>query len=178
MQSLYAALLYGSTPEYFPAPYRGSASGFAATLGRIAGIVAPLIAQTIFSAQSNSVLYLAGGVCLSFPSSSTQGSKGPDSSPRALSHLGCPDVDALRLDDPHRDSRQADLLKFQPPNTLPYQCRLLPICRLTYLSSSTFTLIFGPRPIRLAFYFLSRILSHVRSVCLSLPSFSLKRLSL
>lgn len=43
-----------------------------------------------------------------------------------------------------------------------------------FLSSSTFTLIFGPRPIRLAFYFLSRILSHVRSVCLSLPSFSLK----
>jgi nitrate/nitrite transporter NarK len=64
MQSAYAAILYASTPEYFPAPYRGSACGFAATLGRISGIVAPLIAQTIYSPTSYSVIYLAGGAAL------------------------------------------------------------------------------------------------------------------
>jgi hypothetical protein len=63
-QAAYAAILYASTPEFFPAPYRGSACGFAATLGRIAGIVAPLIAQTIYSPSSYSVIYLAGGVRL------------------------------------------------------------------------------------------------------------------
>ena len=40
-QSLYNALLYGFTPEAFPAPFRGSASGMLSTLGRIAGIVSP-----------------------------------------------------------------------------------------------------------------------------------------
>uniref|UniRef100_A0A494G9M1 Major facilitator superfamily (MFS) profile domain-containing protein n=1 Tax=Solanum lycopersicum TaxID=4081 RepID=A0A494G9M1_SOLLC len=36
---LYNALLYAFTPEIFPAPFRGSASGMLSTLGRIAGIV-------------------------------------------------------------------------------------------------------------------------------------------
>lgn len=39
MGSLYNALLYAFTPEIFPAPFRGSASGMLSTLGRIAGIV-------------------------------------------------------------------------------------------------------------------------------------------
>ena len=41
LTSLYAALLYAYTPEAFPAPIRGSASGMLSTLGRISGIVSP-----------------------------------------------------------------------------------------------------------------------------------------
>ncbi|GAA5890537.1 hypothetical protein JCM6882_002953 [Rhodosporidiobolus microsporus] len=63
-QSLYTALLYASTPEYFPAKIRGSGSGIASTLGRLAGTVAPIAAGTIFNPSSNGVLYLAGGAAL------------------------------------------------------------------------------------------------------------------
>ncbi|GAA5881567.1 hypothetical protein JCM3774_005351 [Rhodotorula dairenensis] len=60
-QSLYAALLYAFTPEIFPAPYRGSGSGIASTLGRLSGTVAPRAAGTFFNPRSNGVLYMAGG---------------------------------------------------------------------------------------------------------------------
>ncbi|BGP11891.1 hypothetical protein JCM10049v2_007811 [Rhodotorula toruloides] len=60
-QSLYAALLYAFTPEAFPAPFRGSGSGIASTLGRLSSTVAPIAAGTIFSPRSPSVLYLSGG---------------------------------------------------------------------------------------------------------------------
>ncbi|GAA5824280.1 hypothetical protein JCM3770_000921 [Rhodotorula araucariae] len=63
-QSLYAALLYAFTPEAFPAPYRGSGSGIASTLGRLASTVAPVAAGTIFNPRNNSVLYMAGGAAL------------------------------------------------------------------------------------------------------------------
>ncbi|GAA6019701.1 hypothetical protein JCM10207_009234 [Rhodosporidiobolus poonsookiae] len=63
-QSLYAALLYASTPEYFPAKIRGSGSGTASALGRVASTVAPIAAGTIFNPRSNGVLYLAGGAAL------------------------------------------------------------------------------------------------------------------
>ncbi|GAA5970235.1 hypothetical protein JCM11641_001630 [Rhodosporidiobolus odoratus] len=60
-QSLYAALLYGTTPEFFDSRVRGSGSGFASCLGRIAGTVAPIAAGTIFNPSNNGVLYMAGG---------------------------------------------------------------------------------------------------------------------
>ncbi|CED85516.1 mfs general substrate transporter [Phaffia rhodozyma] len=60
-QSLYCALLYAFTPEAFPAPYRGTASGIASTLGRLASTVAPFAAGSIFNPRSNGVLYMAGG---------------------------------------------------------------------------------------------------------------------
>ncbi|GAA5851805.1 hypothetical protein JCM8547_000060 [Rhodosporidiobolus lusitaniae] len=60
-QSLYAALLYGITPEYFDSRVRGSGSGMASTLGRLSSTVAPVAAGTIFNPRSNSVLYMAGG---------------------------------------------------------------------------------------------------------------------
>ncbi|TNY20181.1 major facilitator superfamily domain-containing protein [Rhodotorula diobovata] len=63
-QSLYAALLYAATPEYFPAPFRGSGSGIASTLGRLASTVAPIAAGTIFNPRNNGVLYMAGGAAL------------------------------------------------------------------------------------------------------------------
>lgn len=68
-QSMFNAVLYGWTPEAFPAPVRGTACGVASFWGRLFGIVSPLIAQHLYgqSAQQgsiNAVLYLAGGVTL------------------------------------------------------------------------------------------------------------------
>lgn len=75
-QSMFNAVLYGWTPEAFPAPVRGTACGIAGFWGRLFGIVSPLIAQHLFGQTGdqndgsngegniNSVLYLAGGVML------------------------------------------------------------------------------------------------------------------
>lgn len=71
-QSMFNSVLYGWTPEAFPAPIRGTASGVASFWGRLSGIVAPLIAQKLYAMNNgqdghgnvNSVLYLAGGVTL------------------------------------------------------------------------------------------------------------------
>ncbi|GAA6042997.1 hypothetical protein JCM8097_003878 [Rhodosporidiobolus ruineniae] len=60
-QSLYAGLLYGTTPEFFDSKVRGSGSGMASTLGRLASTVAPVAAGTIFNPRSNGVLFMAGG---------------------------------------------------------------------------------------------------------------------
>lgn len=59
-QSLYSAILYAYTPEAFPAPLRGSASGCLSTLGRIASILAPIAAGKVYTGgDSPGVLYLA-----------------------------------------------------------------------------------------------------------------------
>ncbi|KAG8406066.1 hypothetical protein J3458_021402 [Metarhizium acridum] len=71
-QSMFNAVLYGWTPEAFPAPVRGTACGVASFWGRLFGIVSPLIAQNLYGRTTgpkghgdiNSVLYLAGGVSL------------------------------------------------------------------------------------------------------------------
>jgi MFS family permease len=69
-QSMFNAVLYGWTPEAFPAPIRGTACGIASFWGRLFGIVSPLIAQKLYAGGEgggrdiNSVLYLAGGVSL------------------------------------------------------------------------------------------------------------------
>ncbi|KAF2202258.1 MFS general substrate transporter [Delitschia confertaspora ATCC 74209] len=67
-QSMFNAVLYGWTPEAFPAPIRGTACGVASFWGRLSGIVSPLIAQHLYASGEgkniNSVLYLAGGVTL------------------------------------------------------------------------------------------------------------------
>lgn len=71
-QSMFNAVLYGWTPEAFPAPVRGTACGVASFWGRLFGIVSPLIAQHLYgrteggggSGDINAVLYLAGGVTL------------------------------------------------------------------------------------------------------------------
>jgi len=68
-QSMFNAVLYGWTPEAFPAPIRGTACGIASFWGRLFGIVSPLIAQHLYAGGEggrnvNSVLYLAGGVSL------------------------------------------------------------------------------------------------------------------
>ncbi|KAK2615530.1 hypothetical protein N8I77_002277 [Diaporthe amygdali] len=71
-QSMFNAVLYGWTPEAFPAPVRGTACGLASFWGRLFGIVSPLIAQHLYGSSTsgggngdvNAVLYLAGGVTL------------------------------------------------------------------------------------------------------------------
>ena len=65
-QSMFNAVLYGWTPQAFPAPVRGTACGVASFWGRLFGIVSPLIAQNLYGSAGdiNSVLYLAGGVTL------------------------------------------------------------------------------------------------------------------
>lgn len=65
-QSMFNAVLYGWSPEAFPAQVRGTACGIASFWGRLFGIVSPLIAQHLYgsSGNVNSVLYLAGSVTL------------------------------------------------------------------------------------------------------------------
>ena len=65
-QSMFNAVLYGWTPEAFPAPIRATACGVSSFWGRLFGIVSPLIAAHLYgsSGDVNSVLYLAGGVTL------------------------------------------------------------------------------------------------------------------
>lgn len=69
-QSMFNAVLYGWTPEVFPAPVRGTACGVASFWGRLFGIVAPLIARGLVpplgapGSEYNRLLYLAGGVTL------------------------------------------------------------------------------------------------------------------
>lgn len=60
-QSMFNAILYGWTPEGFPAPVRGTACGVASFWGRLFAIIAPLIAARVLAAgTTNAVLYLAG----------------------------------------------------------------------------------------------------------------------
>ncbi|KAI2642102.1 major facilitator superfamily domain-containing protein [Xylaria nigripes] len=74
-QSMFNAVLYGWTPEAFPAPVRGSACGLASFWGRFSGIISPLIAQRLYASSTgeggdvrngniNAVLYLAGGATM------------------------------------------------------------------------------------------------------------------
>lgn len=68
-QSMFNAVLYGWTPQAFPAPIRGTACGIASFWGRLFGIVSPLIAQSLYgrsegSGDVNGVLYLAGGMTM------------------------------------------------------------------------------------------------------------------
>ncbi|KAH7088812.1 major facilitator superfamily domain-containing protein [Paraphoma chrysanthemicola] len=69
-QSMFNAVLYGWSPEAFPAPIRGTACGIASFWGRLFGIVSPLVAQRLYAGGEgggkdvNAVLYLAGSVSL------------------------------------------------------------------------------------------------------------------
>ena len=71
-QSMFNAVLYGWTPEAFPAPVRGTACGVASFWGRLFGIVSPIVAGNLAPADGGAndpgswdrVLYLAGGVTL------------------------------------------------------------------------------------------------------------------
>ncbi|KAL9127488.1 MAG: hypothetical protein Q9217_003644 [Psora testacea] len=59
-QSMFNAVLYGWTPEAFPAPIRGTACGVASFWGRLFSIVAPLFAANLLTKSLDAPLYLAG----------------------------------------------------------------------------------------------------------------------
>ncbi|KUJ21677.1 MFS sugar transporter-like protein [Mollisia scopiformis] len=59
-QSMFNAILYGWTPEAFPASVRGTASGVASFWGRLFSIFSPLIAAHLLEKSLNGPLYLAG----------------------------------------------------------------------------------------------------------------------
>ena len=71
-QSMFNAVLYGWTPEAYPAPIRGTAAGVASFWGRIASILGPIAGQRALETSYNSPLYLAGGgvfictICVAF----------------------------------------------------------------------------------------------------------------
>lgn len=65
-QSMFNAVLYGWTPEAFPASIRGTAAGVASFWGRLFAIIAPLIGAHMLSISLNAPLFLAGaGVLVS-----------------------------------------------------------------------------------------------------------------
>ncbi|MCJ1268128.1 hypothetical protein MMC22_008014 [Lobaria immixta] len=59
-QSMFNAVLYGWTPEAFPASIRGTAAGVASFWGRLFAIVSPLIGARLLSSSLNAPLFLAG----------------------------------------------------------------------------------------------------------------------
>ncbi len=54
------SILYGWTPEAYPAPIRGTACGVASFWGRLFSIVSPLIGTHLLATNVNGPLYLAG----------------------------------------------------------------------------------------------------------------------
>lgn len=60
-QSMFNAILYGWTPEAYPAPIRGTACGVASFWGRLFSIVSPKIGTVLLEKSTNGPLYLAGG---------------------------------------------------------------------------------------------------------------------
>jgi Major Facilitator Superfamily len=66
-QSMFNAILYAFVPEVYPSSVRGTASGLASTWGRLSSILAPIAGQSLYSHNTNGVLYLAGGVMLLCP---------------------------------------------------------------------------------------------------------------
>ena len=71
MQSLFNAILYAYTPEAYPSAVRGTASGLASTIGRIASIIAPIAAGRLYGpgtvAAARNTVFLGGGITLLCP---------------------------------------------------------------------------------------------------------------
>ncbi|KAA8567134.1 hypothetical protein EYC84_010198 [Monilinia fructicola] len=59
-QSMFNSVLYGWTPEAFPADVRGTASGMASCWGRLFSIFSPVIAARLLDINLNAPLFLAG----------------------------------------------------------------------------------------------------------------------
>lgn len=61
-QNIMYGVLYAYTPEVFPAPSRGTGSGIASFLNRIAGICAPIVAVYAGSAEPQAPIYASGAL--------------------------------------------------------------------------------------------------------------------
>lgn len=53
-----------STPEVFPAPNRGTGTGIASCLNRIAGLCAPIVAVHAGQTNPKAPIYASGGLIL------------------------------------------------------------------------------------------------------------------
>ncbi|KAI9789900.1 MAG: hypothetical protein M1816_005669 [Peltula sp. TS41687] len=63
-QNAMYGVLYAYTPELFPAPSRGTATGIASLLNRVAGLSAPIIAANVSTSNPLTPIYVAGGLFL------------------------------------------------------------------------------------------------------------------
>jgi hypothetical protein len=57
-------VIYAYTPEVFPAPVRGTGSGIASLLNRLAGFTAPLIAAHMGQSNPSGPILLSGALYL------------------------------------------------------------------------------------------------------------------
>ncbi|KAI8946590.1 sugar transporter [Xylaria longipes] len=63
-QNIMYGVLYAFTPEIFPAPVRGAATGVASFLNRVTGLLAPLLAANIPGDGSTTPIYLSAALIL------------------------------------------------------------------------------------------------------------------
>ncbi|PLB45605.1 MFS general substrate transporter [Aspergillus steynii IBT 23096] len=63
-QNIMYGVLYAYTPEVFPAPNRGTGTGIASCINRIAGLCAPLVAIYSGSGNVNAPIYASGALML------------------------------------------------------------------------------------------------------------------
>ncbi|KAJ2726771.1 hypothetical protein GGI07_000282 [Coemansia sp. Benny D115] len=62
MSTMMFAVIYAYTPEVFPAAVRGTACGMASALGRVSGIIAPLVTGLLLEASTTVPLYVSVGL--------------------------------------------------------------------------------------------------------------------
>lgn len=63
-QNIMYGVLYAYTPEVFPAPNRGTGTGIASCLNRIAGLCAPIVAVNAGQTNPKAPIYASGGLFL------------------------------------------------------------------------------------------------------------------
>ncbi|CAL8584497.1 hypothetical protein XPA_010090 [Xanthoria parietina] len=63
-QNIMYGVLYAYTPEVFPAPNRGTGTGIASMLNRIAGLCAPIVAVNAGQSDPKAPIYASGGLFL------------------------------------------------------------------------------------------------------------------
>ncbi|KAI0389593.1 sugar transporter [Xylariaceae sp. FL0594] len=63
-QNIMYGVLYAFTPEIFPAPVRGAATGVASLLNRLAGLVAPILAANFPGDGTTAPVYLSAALIL------------------------------------------------------------------------------------------------------------------
>ncbi|KAI1822144.1 sugar transporter [Xylaria intraflava] len=63
-QNIMYGVLYAFTPEIFPAPVRGAATGVASFLNRFAGLIAPLLAANIPGDGTTTPIYISAALIL------------------------------------------------------------------------------------------------------------------
>ena len=63
-QNIMYGVLFAYTPEVFPAPNRGTGSGIASFMNRLAGLCAPIVAVNAATGNPKAPIYASGGLIL------------------------------------------------------------------------------------------------------------------